>query len=65
MAFQYFPDAPMYSQGVLLAINVRGTAELGGAGHVSMDNFESGGDIIFDWLAEILSALPEGDVDPR
>jgi dienelactone hydrolase len=34
---------------------VRGTAELGGAGHVSMDNFESGTDIVFDWLAEILA----------
>jgi dienelactone hydrolase len=39
---------------------VRGTAELGGAGHVSMDSFESGADIIFDWLAEILSSLPAG-----
>jgi dienelactone hydrolase len=44
---------------------VRGTAELGGAGHVSMDNFESGSDIVFDWLAEILSGLPAGDADPR
>jgi len=34
---------------------VRGTAELGGAGHVSMDNFESGADIVFDWLAEVLA----------
>jgi hypothetical protein len=24
MAFQYFPDAPMYSQGVLLALNAGG-----------------------------------------
>jgi naringenin degradation protein FdeB len=34
---------------------VRGTAELGGAGHVSADNFESGADIVYDWLAERLS----------
>ncbi|MER7005414.1 alpha/beta fold hydrolase [Dactylosporangium sp. NPDC000555] len=40
---------------------VRGTAELGGAGHVSMDNFESGADIIFDWLAEILSGRLSND----
>jgi hypothetical protein len=30
-----------------------------------MDNFEPGADIVYDWLAEILSGLPEGDVDPR
>jgi hypothetical protein len=24
MAFQYFPDSPMYSQGVLLALNAGG-----------------------------------------
>lgn len=33
---------------------VRGTAELGGAGHVSADSFESGSDLVFDWVAEVL-----------
>jgi len=54
-------------QTVAAAINsprvdlVRGTAELGGAGHVSIDNFESRADIVFDWLAAILSGFPSGD----
>jgi dienelactone hydrolase len=54
-------------QTVAAAINsprvdlVRGTAELGGAGHCSTDNFESGADIVYDWLADILSAPPHGD----
>jgi dienelactone hydrolase len=39
---------------------VRGTAALGGAGHCSMDSMESGVDILYDWFAEILSALPAG-----
>ena len=33
---------------------VRGTAALGGAGHVSADSFESGSDLVFDWVAEAL-----------
>jgi pimeloyl-ACP methyl ester carboxylesterase len=36
---------------------IRGTAELGGAGHVSVDNFESGADIVYDWLADCLTRL--------
>lgn len=33
---------------------VKGTPEVGGAGHVSSDNFQSGSDLVYDWVAEVL-----------
>jgi hypothetical protein len=36
--------------------SVVATAELGGAGRCSMNDMESGADIMYDRLAEILSA---------
>ncbi len=41
------------------------TAELGGEGHCCMDGMQSGVDLIYDWLADVLRAARPGETAAR